>query len=82
MLEKLIMLDTIDNVRSFVDIASSKNYDITLESGKYIVDAKSIMGVFSLDLTKPLLMRANCNMIAELSRQIEPYVLKKDIKGV
>lgn len=42
-------------------------------SGKYIVNAKSIMGVFSLDLTKPLVMVAHGEMVAELIRQIEPY---------
>lgn len=74
MLEQVLILDSIDRVRKFVDIAASKDYAVTLESGKYIVDAKSIVGVFSLDLTKPVLMRADCNMVAELSRQIEPFV--------
>ena len=50
MLEKTIMLKSFDEVKKFVDIANTKNYDIELMSGKYIVNAKSIMGVFSLDL--------------------------------
>lgn len=73
MLEKTIMLSSIDDVKKFVDIACSKDYDIELMSGKYIVNAKSIMGVFSLDLTKPLVMVAHGEMVAELIRQIEPY---------
>ncbi len=76
MLEKMIMLDTIDSVRKFAEIASSKDYKIELESDKYIVNAKSIMGIFSLDLTKPIKMTAYCDMVAELARQIEPYVVK------
>ena len=74
MFEKVLVLDTIDRVRDFVDIASSKDYDITVQSGKYIVNAKSIMGVFSLDLTKPVTMRADCKTMAELARQIKPFV--------
>ena len=52
MFEKTIMLKSFEDVKKFVDIACSKDYDIELLSGKYIVNAKSIMGVFSLDLTK------------------------------
>ena len=54
MLEKMIMLETIDSVRKFSEIASSKDYKIELESDKYIVNAKSSMGIFSLDLSKEL----------------------------
>ncbi len=78
MLEKMIMLDTIDSVRKFSDIASSKDYSIELESGKYTVNAKSIMGIFSLDLTKPVKMTAHCDMVAELARQIEPFIYKNN----
>lgn len=78
MLEKMIMLDTIDSVRKFSDIASSKDYRIELESGKYTVNAKSIMGIFSLDLTKPVKMTAHCDMVAELARQIEPFIYKNN----
>ena len=74
MLEKVLLLDTIDSVREFVDIAASKDYDITLQSGRNTVNAKSIMGVFSLDLTKPVKMRADCKLMAELARQIKPFI--------
>ena len=49
MLEKTIVLKNFEAVKSFVDIANQKPYDIELVSGKYVVNAKSIMGVFSLD---------------------------------
>lgn len=76
MLKKMLMLNNIDSVKEFSKIAASKNYDIYLESGKYRVNAKSIIGIFSLDLTKPVLMTAECELVAELSKQIEPYVVK------
>lgn len=77
MLEKTLLLDNIDKVREFVDIATSKEYKITLKSDKFIVDAKSIMAVFSLDLTKPVQMQADCKITIDLNRQIEKFVYEK-----
>ncbi len=74
MLEKTLILNNFEEVKRFVDLASSKDYDIELMSGKYIVNAKSIMGVFSLDLTKPVIMAAHCENVAELSRQVEQFI--------
>ena len=76
MLEKSLMLRSMDYVKKFVDIANTKSYDIELMSGKYIINAKSIMGVFSLDLTKPVTMVAHCDSVAELARQVAPFALE------
>lgn len=73
MLEKELMLTNFDDVKKFVEITNSKDYPIELLSGKYIINAKSIMGIFSLDLTKPVTMVAHCDNIAELSRQVAPF---------
>lgn len=51
-----ILLATINDVKEFVGIVSQYDYDIDLVSGRYAVDAKSIMGIFSLDLSKPIKM--------------------------
>lgn len=45
-----IRLSTIEEVRNFVNIVSKYDFEIDLKSGRYVVDAKSIMGIFSLDL--------------------------------
>ena len=73
MLEKELMLTNFDDVKKFVEITNSKDYPIELLSGKYVINAKSIMGIFSLDLTKPVTMVAHCDNIAKLSRQIAPF---------
>ncbi len=73
MLEKTIHLKDFEAVKKFVDIANEKVYDIELLSGKYIVNAKSIMGVFSLDLTKPIVMVAHTDSHTELLRQIAQF---------
>jgi len=73
MLEKTIILKDFEAVKKFVDIANEKPYDIELLSGKYVVNAKSIMGVFSLDLTKPIVMVAHTDSHAELLRSIVQF---------
>ena len=73
MLEKTIMLKDFEAVKKFVDIANQKPYDIELLSGKYIVNAKSIMGVFRLALTKPIVMVAHTDSHAELLRQTAQF---------
>ena len=49
-----IKLTSIDNVRDFVNTVNRFHSDFDLISGRYVIDAKSIMGIFSLDLSKPL----------------------------
>ena len=49
-----VLLDTVDKVKGFVNTVAPLEGDIDLGSDRYIVDAKSIMGIFSLDLSKPL----------------------------
>jgi phosphotransferase system HPr-like phosphotransfer protein len=49
-----ISLNSIDKVKAFVNDITKFDYDFDLVSGRYVIDAKSIMGIFSLDLSKPL----------------------------
>ena len=49
-----INLGSIDKVKSFVNDITKFDSDFDLESGRYVIDAKSIMGIFSLDLSKPI----------------------------
>ena len=49
-----ISLNSIDKVKSFVNDISGFNAEFDLVSGRYVIDAKSIMGIFSLDISKPI----------------------------
>lgn len=49
-----ISLNSIDKVKSFVNDISKFDFDFDLVAGRYVIDAKSIMGIFSLDLSKPI----------------------------
>lgn len=49
-----VLLDSMDKVKDFVDVVSGFASDVDLESGRFMVDAKSILGIISLNLSKPL----------------------------
>ena len=71
-----VKIVTIDDVKKFVAAVSSFNYDIDLISGRYAVDAKSIMGLFSIDLSKELKLRAHTDDTAELEAVLSDYIIK------
>lgn len=73
MFEQSIMLSNFKKVKDFVDIANKMSYDVELVSGKTHVNAKSIIGVFSLDLTKPVVVVAHTDAPAELALQIKKF---------
>lgn len=50
----MVSLNSIEKVKSFVKDVSSFEYDLDLISGRYVIDAKSMLGIFSLDLSKPI----------------------------
>ena len=73
-----ISLNSIDKVKSFVNDITKFDYDFDLISGRYVIDAKSIMGIFSLDLSKPI--NLNIHADAELDEILEilkPYIISK-----
>ena len=80
MVSTVLLLDTIDLVREFVDIASTKDFSIYLRSGDIVVDAKSIMSVFGLDLTKPVTMEADIKAGFTFLKQIDKFVYKNKHK--
>ncbi len=49
-----ILLSSINDVKTFVNVVSKYDFDVDLSSERYVVDAKSIMGILSLDLSKPI----------------------------
>ena len=53
-MEKKILLPTVNKLKEFSETAIRTAFDITAKQGKYIVDGKSVMGMFSLDLTSPV----------------------------
>ena len=71
-----ISLNSIDKVKSFVNAITQFEYYFDLISGRYVSDAKSIMGIFSLDLSKPidLAIHAEAN-VDEIMEVLKPYLI-------
>lgn len=72
-----ISLNSIDKVKSFVNAITQFNFDFDLISGRYVIDAKSIMGIFSLDLSKPinLNVHAEGSNLDEVLKVLAPYII-------
>lgn len=71
-----LMLNTTDSVKSFVNLVSSYDYDADIRSGRYVVDAKSILGIFSLDLNRPVVLEIYDDNCDELISKLSAYMLK------
>ena len=69
-----IMLSSINDVKNIVNIVNKYDFDIDLISDRYVVDAKSIMGIFSLDLTKPIKVEAHTEDTSAFFAEIAPYM--------
>lgn len=68
-----ISLNSIDKVKSFVNDITKFDCDFDLVSGRYVIDAKSIMGIFSLDLSKPLTLNVHNDDDAEIMKILSNY---------
>lgn len=71
-----ILLNTINDVKCFVNAVSKYDYDVDLISGRYAIDAKSIMGIFSLDLSKPITVQAHTDDPSALLEEIKQYIVE------
>ena len=73
-----ISLNSIDKVKSFVNMIAKFDFDFDLVSGRYVIDAKSIMGIFSLDLSKPinLNIHAEGSTLDSIMAIVQPYVIE------
>ncbi len=71
-----VRLNAIDDVKLFVNTIMRFDFDIDLVSGRYAVDAKSIMGIFSLDLSKDIELRAYTDDAEELFAAIDKFIVK------
>lgn len=76
MTKRKVKLNDIEDVKKFVGATSKCAADTTVKSGRYVVDAKSIMGMFSLNLAEPITLEidadeADCQtMLAEIAEFI------------
>lgn len=75
MVELKVKIATIDDVKKFVNAVSKYDFDVDLISGRYAVDAKSIMGIFSIDLSKELVMKAHTDAEAVVKGDLAEFIV-------
>ncbi len=71
-----IRLTTLEDVRKFVNTVTKYNIEIDLSSGRYVVDAKSIMGIFSLDLLSPIKLTAHTDDTVALFADLKDFIIE------
>ena len=78
MKEATILLQSIEDVKEFNRLVAVYEGDVDLVSGRYVIDAKSIMGIFSLDLSKPinLNIHAEGSTLDSIMAIVQPYVIE------
>lgn len=76
MVETKIVLRDIQSVREFVGYVIMLEYDVDLVQGRYIVDAKSIMGIFALDILSPITLVAHTDDASEFFAKIDKFIVK------
>lgn len=71
-----ISLNSIEKVKSFVNVIAQFDNDFDLVSGRYVIDAKSIMGIFSLDLSKPISLNIHSDdEVDKVLEVLQPYLV-------
>ena len=70
-----ISLNSIDKVKSFVNDLTKFDTDFDLVSGRYVIDAKSIMGIFSLDLLNKIEVTVHSDNCDALMEELKPIIV-------
>ncbi len=70
-----ILLSSITDVKEFVNLVSKCDFDVDLTSDRYVVDAKSIMGIFSLDLSKPIKLEIHSDNADAFIAGLKKYIV-------
>ncbi len=76
MKETSIKLTNIQDIREFVNQVLLLEYEVDLVQGRYVIDAKSIMGIFSLDLLSPIKVVAHTESACAFFEKIEKFTCK------
>jgi phosphotransferase system HPr-like phosphotransfer protein len=74
----MIRLSLVENVNHFVNIVTRYPFEMDLRAGRHVVDAKSILGIFSLDLSRPITLEIYSDECGELLKEIEPFLAKDE----
>lgn len=71
-----LLLRSINNVKEFVNIVSKYDFEVDLTSDKYVVDAKSIIGIFSMDISKPIKAGIHSDDCDKFLAEIDRFIIE------
>lgn len=71
-----VTLSMAESVKNFVNIVGKYPYEIDLRSGRFVIDAKSLLGIFSLDLSKPIIMEIHSDNCDDLCADLAQFIAK------
>ena len=74
----MVRLSLVENVNKFVNIVSRYPFEMDLRAGRHVVDAKSILGIFSLDLSRPITLEIYSDDCEQLLADIQPFMEEAD----
>jgi phosphotransferase system HPr-like phosphotransfer protein len=74
----MIRLSTIQDIRRFVETVSMTDIEVDLSSQRYIVDGKSIMGIYSLDLLNPIMLTVHSDNCPDLIEKLQHFIIKDE----
>ena len=74
----MIRLSLVENVNKFVNIVSRYPFEMDLRAGRHVVDAKSILGIFSLDLSRPITLEIYSDDCDDLMENIAPFIAENE----
>lgn len=71
-----VNINSIDKVKSFVNTVTAFDAEFDLISGRFVIDAKSIMGIFSLDLSKPITLNIYNDDDDQILESLKPFIVE------
>ena len=71
-----VNINSIDKVKSFVNTVTAFDAEFDLISGRFVIDAKSIMGIFSLDLSKPITLKIYNDDDDQILESLKPFIVE------
>lgn len=71
-----VNINSIEKVKSFVNTVTAFDTEFDLVSGRFVIDAKSIMGIFSLDLSKPIILNIYNDDDASILESLQPFIVE------
>ena len=73
-----LKLSQAEEIKEFVNMVNRYSYEMDLRAGRHVVDAKSILGIFSLDLSRPITLEIYSDDCEQLLADIQPFMEEAD----